>query len=333
MNREAVIQWYKENGITDVIEEKTFNHFSVPCETLPQKKANVVQKQGAVVQRQIAPGTVKAEIIIENKIKFKAETDTGKKIEIKTKETSKYTADINKQESDFNRIYQNLANKYRNDNIKMIKESMGTVEDSIKKARELADNVKNIDELKEIVENFDGHLDIKKLATHTVFGEGNRQADIMIIGEAPGNNEDLEGRPFCGQSGQLLDAMFKSIGINREDMYITNTLFWRPPGNRTPTEDEINICRPFVEKHIALINPKIIIFMGATALKDLIETNLTITKARRQLFNYTNQYLDGKVIKTTPLFHPSYLLRQSNKKKDAWGDLLFVKKVLQEDLN
>lgn len=333
MNREAVIQWYKENGITDVIEEKTFNHFSVPCETLPQKKADTIQRQRAIVQRQAAPGTIKAEVTVENKIKVKAETNTGEKIEIKTRETSKYTVDVNKQEFNFNYIYQNLANKYRNDNMKMIKENMGTVEDSIKKARDLADNSNNIDELREAVENFDGHLDIKKLATHTVFGEGNREADIMIIGEAPGNNEDLEGRPFCGQSGQLLDAMFKAIGVNREDMYITNTLFWRPPGNRTPTEDEINICRPFVEKHIALINPKIIVFMGATALKDLIETNLTITRARRQLFDYTNQYLDGRVIKTTPLFHPSYLLRQSNKKKDAWGDLLFVKKILQENIN
>lgn len=328
MNREAIIQWYKENGITEVIEEKTFNHFSVSCETSPKKSQPVLQKPNYIVEKQIPSETIKAEVIVESKIKVKAETNTGEKIEIKTKETSKYSVDVNKKEFNFNYIYQNLANKYRNDNMKIIKEDMGSVEDSIKKARELANNSNNIDELRTVVENFDNHLDIKKLATHTVFGEGNRKADIMIIGEAPGNNEDLEGRPFCGQSGQLLDAMFRAIGINREDMYITNTLFWRPPGNRTPTEDEISICRPFVEKHIALINPKIIVFMGATALKDLIETNLTITKARKQLFNYTNQYLDGKIIKTTPLFHPSYLLRQSNKKKDTWGDLLFVKKIL-----
>jgi len=122
----------------------------------------------------------------------------------------------------------------------------------------------------------------------------------------------------------------KSIGIKREDLYITNTLFWRPPGNRTPTEEEVAICRPFVEKHIALINPKIIIFMGSTALKGLIDTSLTITKARQQIFDYTNQYLDNKIIKSTPLFHPSYLLRQSNKKKDAWSDMLFIKKFLEE---
>lgn len=325
MNREALIQWYIDNGIVDVIEDETFNHFSVPCET--EKSKALIQKQGVIMQKPTPINGVRAEVIVENKIKVKAETNSGEKIEIKTKETSRYTInDSNKQEFNFNYIYQNLANKYRNDNMKIIKETMTTVEDSIAEARKLADNANTIDELRAVVENFDGHLDIKKLATHTVFGEGNREADIMIIGEAPGNNEDLEGRPFCGQSGQLLDAMFKSIGVNREDMYITNTLFWRPPGNRTPTEDEINICRPFVEKHIALINPKIIVFMGATALKDLIETNLTITRARRQLFDYTNQYLNGKVIKTTPLFHPSYLLRQSSKKKDAWGDLLFVKK-------
>ena len=333
MDREVLIQWYMENGIIDVIEEKTFNHFSVPCETLSEKNNAMVKKQAVVLQRPLSQTPIKAEVVVENKIKVKAETSSGEKIEIKTKETSKYTIDSNsKQEFNFNYIYQNLANKYRNDNMKMIKNTIGTVEDSIKEARKLADSSNSVDELRNAVENFDGHLDIKKLATHTVFGEGNQKADIMIIGEAPGNNEDLEGRPFCGQSGQLLDEMFKSIGVNREEMYITNTLFWRPPGNRTPTEDEINICRPFVEKHIALINPKIIVFMGATALKDLIETDLTITKARRQLFDYTNQYLSEKVIKTTPLFHPSYLLRQSSKKKDAWGDLLFVKKILQENL-
>ncbi len=324
MYKEALLEWYRNNGITDVIEETTFNHFSVPVEDKPIKNLPVVQKPVVVKSTPI-----KAEITLENKLKVKAEMPGGEKVEVKATTTTKYKVDGNKQEFNFNYIYQNLANKYRNDNLKMIKETnTGTVNDFIAKARELADKANTIDDLKNIVENFDGYLDIKKLATNTVFGEGNRNSDIMIIGEAPGNNEDLEGRPFCGQSGQLLDEMFKSIGIKREDLYITNTLFWRPPGNRTPTDDEINICRPFVEKHIALINPKIIVFMGATALKDLVETNLTITKARRQLFDYTNIYLNGRVIKTTPLFHPSYLLRQSSKKKDAWGDLLFLSNII-----
>lgn len=308
MDKDTLIKWYIDNGIEDIIEEKSYNHknnICVPHETIISSK----------------------KVILEKETK-----DVNERIEVEVKEVAEVKADCTKSESrqefNFNYIYQSLANKYRNDNMKMIKENTGTVEDFIKKSRELADNANTIDALRSAVENFDGYLDIKKLATNTVFGEGNPNADIMILGEAPGNNEDIEGRPFCGQSGELLDNMFESIGIKRKDLYITNTLFWRPPGNRTPTPEEIAICRPFVEKHIALINPKIIIFMGATALNSLVNTNLTITKARRQLFDYTNQYLGEKVIKTTPLFHPSYLLRQANKKKDAWGDMLFVQNLL-----
>lgn len=298
MDKEALIQWYKENNIDDVIEEKSCNHFDVPCETQP------IQKQNKPIN-----SIQEKTIIVEETVKF----------------------NVNENKTNFNYIYQNLANKYKNDNMKMENKS-GSVDDFIKKSRELADNANTIEELKNIVENFDGYLEIKKLAKNTVFGEGNIKAEVLILGEAPGNNEDIEGRPFCGQSGELLDNMFRAIGIPRKDLYITNTLFWRPPGNRTPTEQEVAICRPFVEKHIALINPKIIVFMGSTALNSLIKTDLTITKARRQLFGYTNQYLGEKSIKTTPLFHPSYLLRQSNKKKDAWGDLLFVKSIIEESL-
>lgn len=320
MNRNLLIEWYKNNGIENVIEESSFNHFSLP---LDHNSKNVA-KQNIINQN-----ITKASIIIENKVKIEAETNGGAKIKLQANEVKKISTDSgeNKQEFNFNYIYQNLANKYKKDNMKIINNNTRNIDDIISKARELADNANTVEELKKIVENFDGYIDIKNLATNTVFGEGNIDSDIMIIGEAPGNNEDLEGRPFCGQSGQLLDNMFKSIGLQRKDLYITNTLFWRPPGNRTPTEEEISICRPFVEKHIFLIKPKIIIFMGATALKDLIKTDLTITKARRQLFNYTNQYLNGEIIKATPLFHPSYLLRQSNKKKDAWGDLLFIKNL------
>ncbi|MDD2840121.1 MAG: uracil-DNA glycosylase [Rickettsiales bacterium] len=310
MEKEALIQWYKENNIEDIIEEKPCNHFDVSCETLPLQNQTTLRKLPSE----------EVNITIQNKVKMQVGTT-----EIKKEETIKYSSDGNK--TSFNYIYQNLANKYRNDNMKMAQQN-NSLDDVIKKSRELADSANTIDELKNIVENFDGYLEIKKLAKNTVFGEGNTKPDILILGEAPGNNEDIEGRPFCGQSGELLDNMFKAIGIPRKDLYITNTLFWRPPGNRTPTEQEVAICRPFVEKHIALINPKIIVFMGSTALTSLIETDLTITKARRQLFDYTNQYLQGKNIKSTPLFHPSYLLRQSGKKKDAWGDLLFVKNVI-----
>lgn len=314
MEKEALLQWYKENNIHDIIEDESCSHFNVSCETLPTQKEIISQN---LIEKKVS-------ITIQNKVKVQVGTS-----EIRAEETLKYTQ--SKKEMNFNYIYQNLANKYRNDNMKMEQQNHNLdIDEVIKKSRELADKSNTIDELRNVVEHFDGYLEIKKLAKNTVFGEGNTKADVLILGEAPGNNEDIEGRPFCGQSGELLDNMFEAIGIPRKDLYITNTLFWRPPGNRTPTEEEVAICRPFVEKHIALINPKIIVFMGSTALASLIKTDLTITRARRQLFDYTNQYLNGKTIKTTPLFHPSYLLRQSGKKKDTWGDLLFVKSVIDE---
>ena len=229
-----------------------------------------------------------------------------------------------KEKINMNDVYKNIESKYEND----YKNNNIEVNNLIKEARKLANNSKTNEELKYAVENFNG-LDIKKTAKNTVFSDGDINSKIMIIGEAPGNNEDIEGKPFCGESGKLLDSMFKSIGLKRENLYITNTLFWRPPANRTPTDEEMNICYPFVEKHIALINPSIIICVGATALKDLTKTDLTITKARKNIFEYTNQYLNNKKIKLTPLFHPSYLLRQSNKKKDALYDLLFIKELLK----
>ena len=271
MNKKLLIEWYKENGVDNVVEETTFNHFSLPI----TNNVEIINKPKVLNQN-----IKTASITIENKVKIEAETVSGDKLKLQAKETQKFSTDgENKQEFNFNYIYQNLANKYKKDNMRIAKEKTISIDEIISKARELADNCNSIEELRKVVENFDGYIDIKNLATNTVFGEGNINTDIMIIGEAPGNNEDLEGRPFCGQSGQLLDNMFKAIGLKREDLYITNTLFWRPPVNRTPTIEEISICRPFVERHIFLINPKIIIFMGATALKDLIETDLTILES------------------------------------------------------
>jgi len=198
------------------------------------------------------------------------------------------------------------------------------LEDIINSAREAADSAKSLDELRKVVEEFEGCSSIKQIANNTVFGEGNPESDILIIGEAPGNNEDLQGRPFCGEDGKLMDAMFEALGYKRSSLYITNTLFWRPPGNRTPTMEELAMCKPFVEKHIALVRPKLILMMGATVLTNMLSITESITKVRRKFFDYINKYLDYTV-KATPLFHPSYLLRQPIKKRDAWKDLLNIK--------
>ncbi|WP_341750009.1 uracil-DNA glycosylase family protein [Candidatus Tisiphia endosymbiont of Sialis lutaria] len=194
---------------------------------------------------------------------------------------------------------------------------------SIQLARSLADSASSLEELKTLLMDFNG-CDLKKLANKTVFADGNPQSSIMFIGEAPGSNEDAEGIPFCGESGKLLDNVLASINISRKhNAYITNTVFWRPPANRQPTQEEIDICRPFVEKHIALINPKLIVLVGNVAATSLLGKNAGISKIRQEYYLYTNQYLI-KPIQTTSIFHPAYLLRQPMQKKTTWYDLIKI---------
>ncbi|MFT6076899.1 MAG: DNA polymerase [Myxococcota bacterium] len=202
-----------------------------------------------------------------------------------------------------------------------------SINQNIAKAKADAEKCQTIEELEKAVRDFDG-CSLKKMATNTVFCDGDPSSDIMIIGEAPGNNEDLQGIPFCGDAGSLLNSMFKAIGFERKELYITNTLFWRPPGNRRPTEDELAMCKPFVEKHIALMNPKLIVLMGSTAMADILNINDPISKSCGKFFDYQNQYLK-ETTQSTVLFHPSYLIRQPSKKRDTWAHLLAIKEFLK----
>lgn len=203
------------------------------------------------------------------------------------------------------------------------------INDIISEAKKLANCAQNIEELRKIVENFDG-CNLKKMATNTVFSDGNVNSKIMIIGEAPGNQEDLEGIPFCGDSGEMLTAMLAGINLFRQkDYYITNVIFWRPPGNRKPTSEELAICRPFLERHIELFDPKIIILIGATAMGALIETKETISNLRGKIIDYKLNFMDSKV-KILTIFHPSFLMRQPLKKKIAWLDMQSLKKFTNE---
>lgn len=209
---------------------------------------------------------------------------------------------------------------------KTIPDSYGT---NVTSSRKLADQAKTLDELKQIVMNFN-ECALKKFATNTVFSDGNPNAQIMLIGEAPGAKEDEEGIPFCGESGMLLDTMLATIGLFRDkNIYITNSVFWRPPGNRRPTQEEIDICRPFLEKHIALIQPKLIILVGNTAATSVLGSHDGISKIRQNYYSYNNQY-HKENIPTTALFHPAYLLRQPSQKKTTWFDLLKVKIFLDD---
>ncbi len=198
----------------------------------------------------------------------------------------------------------------------------------VAKAKKLAQGAKNLTELRKAVENFDG-CNLKKMATNTVFSDGNPNSKVMVIGEAPGNHEDLQGIPFCGDSGKVLDDMFRAINMTRaENFYITNVLFWRPPGNRRPTDEELAICRPFVERHIELMNPEVLVLVGATSMTAMLGITEPIGKIRGEFMDYAPKFLSRK-IKTFTIFHPSYLMRQSSKKKVAWQDMLALEKFLK----
>lgn len=209
-----------------------------------------------------------------------------------------------------------------------VKEESGLTA-NIAEARRLAESAKSLDELKTIVENFNGCA-LKNFATNTVFCDGQPNAEILLIGEAPGATEDKQGIPFCGESGKLLDKMLNTIGLDRaRNIYITNTIFWRPPANRRPTPEEIKICSPFVEKHIQLLAPKLIILIGGTAATALLGKKESLTYIRENYYPYTNQYLKEPIL-TAALFHPAFLLRSPYKKKDTWFDLLKIRDYIQK---
>jgi len=194
-------------------------------------------------------------------------------------------------------------------------------------SRDMANSCNDLESLKASVLSFEG-CSLKKTATNMVFSDGNCKARVMLVGEAPGANEDIQGIPFCGESGKLLDQILLSIGLSRqENVYITNSVFWRPPGNRKPTDEEVKICLPFLEKHISLIKPDVLIVVGAVALYALFQYVGPISKMRRQVLSYSNQYLQSPINAIT-IFHPAYLLRQPSQKKSAWEDMLIVKGLL-----
>ncbi|MBQ7633428.1 MAG: uracil-DNA glycosylase [Alphaproteobacteria bacterium] len=194
-------------------------------------------------------------------------------------------------------------------------------------ADEICKKAQTLDDLRAMVEEFDG-CSLKFSANSTVFGYGNPQAEVLIIGEAPGADEDRLGEPFVGRSGHLLDKMLMAINLRREDCYITNILPWRPPGNRTPTSEEVTVCLPFLQRQIELINPKIIFILGRSAANALLDNADSISALRGHFIDYTTS--KGVVIPTLSSFHPAYLLRTASQKAKAWADLLRLKRKLNE---
>lgn len=194
-------------------------------------------------------------------------------------------------------------------------------------ARQMAASAASLDELRAIMESFEG-CNLKATAKNLVFADGNPEADLMLVGEAPGRDEDLEGLPFVGRSGQLLDRILAAIGLDRKSAYIANVIPWRPPGNRTPTPHETEICRPFIERQIALAKPKVLVTLGGPSAKLLVGSSDGILRLRGNWKNHTSA--DGTIIPVMPTLHPAYLLRNPAHKKLAWRDFLEVKAKLRE---
>jgi len=197
-------------------------------------------------------------------------------------------------------------------------------------ARRLAASAETVSALATLVAGFDGCA-LKRTATNTVFADGNPAAPVMIIGEGPGADEDRIGRPFVGRAGQLLDRMLAAIGLDRQGVHITNVVYWRPPGNRTPTTAEIASCLPFVLRHIALVHPKLLVLAGGTAAAALLPGGQGITRLRGRWFDLEIPGL-AEPVPTLPMFHPSFLLRTPERKREAWRDLLALRARLDEVL-
>ena len=194
-------------------------------------------------------------------------------------------------------------------------------------ARELARNARTLAELRDILAGFEG-CNLRLTAKNMVFADGNPEAPIMFVGEAPGRDEDLEGLPFVGRSGQLLDRMMGAIGLDRTSAYISNVIPWRPPGNRDPSPLETEICRPFIERHIELVNPKVLVTLGNPSTKLLLQTQTGIMRIRGKWAEHTTP--GGMRIATMPTLHPAYLLRNPAHKKLVWRDLLEIKARLRQ---
>lgn len=182
-----------------------------------------------------------------------------------------------------------------------------------------------LDTLKSALTGFDGCA-LKATAMNLVFADGNPEADVMIVGEAPGADEDRQGLPFVGLSGQLLDRMLAAIGMDRETVYISNILPWRPPGNRKPTSEEVETCLPFLKRHVELVGPKVLVLLGGTAAGSVLNTTTGITRLRGKWQDYQT---DTGPIAAMPTFHPAYLLRNPSLKQQSWRDLQAIRDRLR----
>ncbi|CAM5445309.1 Type-4 uracil-DNA glycosylase OS=Afipia felis OX=1035 GN=NCTC12722_02988 PE=3 SV=1 [Afipia felis] len=200
---------------------------------------------------------------------------------------------------------------------------------AIESARELAPKAKTLEELRGLLDIFDGCA-LKTTATRLVFGDGNPQARVMFVGEAPGRDEDLQGVPFIGRSGKLLDLMLASIGLDRTRAYIANVIPWRPPGNRDPSPHETQMCLPFIRRQIELVDPDVLVCLGKPSSQAVLDLKDGIMKTRGRWFDYNT---GTRTIRAMATFHPAYLLRQPIYKRMSWKDLRTIQAALAAGAN
>jgi uracil-DNA glycosylase len=213
----------------------------------------------------------------------------------------------------------------RNDRAAMVSPAPLAPDSAVMAAREAAKSAASLDELRAILDRFEGCA-LRATATQLVFADGNPQSRVMFVGEAPGREEDLQGLPFVGRAGKLLDRMLAAIGLDRESAYIANIVPWRPPGNRTPTPQECAICLPFTLRQIELANPDILVCLGAPSMQTLLNVKEGILKTRGRWLPYRT---GTREIRAMATLHPAYLLRQPLQKRLAWRDFLAIKKMLE----
>jgi uracil-DNA glycosylase len=199
-----------------------------------------------------------------------------------------------------------------------------TPEAAVMAAREAARNAQNLDELRTLLDNFQGCM-LRSTATQLVFAAGNPGARVMFVGEAPGRDEDIAGEPFVGRSGKLLDLMLQAIGLDRSKAYIANVVPWRPPGNRTPTPHETAICLPFIRRQIELANPDFLVCLGQPSTQTLLGTREGITRTRGRWFKFDT---GTREIRAMATYHPAFLLRSPLQKRLVWRDFLALKRAL-----
>lgn len=195
-------------------------------------------------------------------------------------------------------------------------------------SRALAAEAKTLDELRAVMDAFEG-CSLKRRATQLCFADGNPEAEIMLVGEGPGEQEDLQGKPFVGRAGQLLDRMLAAIGLDRTKVFIANMVPWRPPGNRDPTPDEQAICAPFLHRQVELVAPKILVTLGNVPTKALFQTTTGITRMRGQWRDLT---IGSHTVPTLATLHPAFLLRTPGAKENAWRDMLALKQRMSKEL-